>query len=177
MKAAYLLLAGLLATPTAVLAQQKLQPGLWEMSMTTQSAALNEAMARAQQQLAAMPPERRKQMQAMMAQQGVSMGGGAGQPMTVKVCITPEQAARDEMPAQEGRCKQTRTERSGNTLRYAFSCDDGSTGEGEFTLTSPKAHSGTMVVNAVRGGKTERVKMQQSGRWLAADCGAVKPRP
>jgi hypothetical protein len=176
MKTAILLSIGLLATTTAALAQQRLQPGLWEQSMTTQNEKVNQAMAQMQQQMASMPPEKRKQMEAMMAQRGVAMGT-PGQVMTVQVCITPEQAARDEMPAREGKCKQTRSERSGNTLRFAFTCEDGGSGEGEYTLQSPKAHTGKMTVNAVRNGKTERMDMQHSGRWLAADCGAVKPRP
>lgn len=176
MKTASLLSIGLLATTTAALAQQRLQPGLWEQSMTTQNEKVNQAMAQMQQQMASMPPEKRKQMEAMMAQRGVAMGT-PGQVMTVQVCITPEQAARDEMPAREGKCKQTRSERSGNTLRFAFTCEDGGSGEGEYTLQSPKAHTGKMTVNAVRNGKTERMDMQHSGRWLAADCGAVKPRP
>ena len=176
MKASTLLCIGLLATSTATLAQQRLQPGLWEQSMVMQNDKVNQAMAQMQQQMAAMPPEKRKQMEAMMAKQGVSMGG-PGQPMTAKVCITPEQAARDEIPARDGKCKQTRSERSGNTFRFAFTCEDGGSGEGEYTLQSPKAHSGKMIINSVRNGKTERMEMQHSGRWLAADCGAVKPRP
>lgn len=176
MKTATLVCLGLLATTTAVLAQQRLQPGLWEQSMTTQNEKVNQAMAQMQQQLASMPPDKRKQMEAMMAQRGMAMGA-PGQAMTVQVCITPEQAARDEMPAREGKCKQTRSERSGNTLRFAFTCEDGGSGEGEYTLQSPKAHTGRMTINAMRNGKTERMEMQHSGRWLAADCGAVKPRP
>jgi hypothetical protein len=176
MKASTLLCIGLLATTTAALAQQRLQPGLWEQSMVMQNDKVNQAMAQMQQQMAAMPPEKRKQMEAMMAKQGVSMGG-PGQPMTAKVCITPEQAARDEIPARDGKCKQTRSERNGNTFRFAFTCEDGGSGEGEYTLQSPKAHSGKMIINSVRNGKTERMEMQHSGRWLAADCGAVKPLP
>ncbi len=176
MKASTLLCIGLLATSTAALAQQRLQPGLWEQSMTTKNEKMNQAMAQMQQQLASMPPEQRKQMEAMMAQKGVTMGG-AGGAITAKVCITPEQAARDEIPAREGKCKRTSSERSGNTFRFAFTCEDGGSGEGEYTLQSPKAHSGKMIMNTVRNGKTERMEMQHSGRWLAADCGAVKPRP
>lgn len=176
MKTSTLLCIGLLATSTAALAQQRLQPGLWEQRMLMQNDKMNQAMAQMQQQMAGMPPEKRKQMEAMMAKQGISMGG-PGQPITAQVCITPEQAARDEIPAREGKCKQTRSERSGNTLRFAFTCEDGSSGEGEYTLQGPKAHSGKMVINGVRNGKTERMEMQHSGRWLAADCGAVKPRP
>jgi len=176
MKASTLLCIGLLATSTVALAQQRLQPGLWEQSMTTKDEKMNKAMAQMQQQLASMPPEQRKQMEAMMAQKGVSMGGPGGA-ITAKVCITPEQAARDEIPAREGKCKRTSSERSGNTFRFAFTCEDGGSGEGEYTLQSPKAHSGKMIMNTVRNGKTERMEMQHSGRWLAADCGAVKPRP
>jgi hypothetical protein len=95
MKASTLLCIGLLAASTAALAQQRLQPGLWEQSMTTKNDKMNQAMAQMQQQMASMPPEKRKQMEAMMAQQGVNMGG-AGGVITAKVCITPEQAARDE---------------------------------------------------------------------------------
>ena len=76
MKASTLLCIGLLATSTATLAQQRLQPGLWEQSMVMQNDKVNQAMAQMQQQMAAMPPEKRKQMEAMMAKQGVSMGGG-----------------------------------------------------------------------------------------------------
>lgn len=177
MRTSTLLCLGLMTLgTTSALAQPRLQPGLWEHSMTTLNDKNNEAMAKARQQMAAMPPEQRKQMEAMMAQHGVAMGS-PGQAMNLKVCITPEQAARDEMPAREGKCKQTRTERTGNTLRFAFTCEDGSSGEGEYTLQSPKAHTGRMTVNAMRNGKTERMEMQHSGRWLAADCGSLKPRP
>jgi len=157
---------------------QTMKPGLWEHSFTmkSESGKIEKGQEELQKQLAAMPPEKRKQMEAMMAQRGVAMGA-PGQVMAVQVCITPEQAARDEMPAREGKCKQTRNERSGNTLRFAFTCEDGGSGEGEYTLQSPKAHTGKMTINTVRNGKTERMEMQHSGRWLSADCGAVKPRP
>ncbi len=176
MKNASLLLLALLGMATAASAQQKIAPGLWEHSMTMQG-AMGDAMAGMQQQLAAMPPEQRKQMEAMMAARGVALGGGAGAPLTVKHCVTPEQAARDEIPQRDGKCKQTSMQRSGNTLKFAFTCEGGTTGEGEYTLSSPKAHTGKMVVNTVRNGKTERVEMLQSGKWLGTDCGAVKPHP
>lgn len=164
---------------------QKLAPGLWEHSMTMKSSdpRMNEGMARMQKELAGMPPEQRKQMEAMMAAQGMNMGmaAGAGGPAIVaKVCLTPEQAARDEMPPpSEGDCKQTVVQRSGNTLRMKFTCTgkDLAKGEGEYTLESPKAHRGRTVIDAQEGGKTVRMEMNHTGRWLAADCGAVKPRP
>lgn len=130
-------------------------------------------MKQMQDQLAGMPAGQRKQMEAMMSQSGMSAGPGQ---VTVKVCITPEQAARDEMPQSDSKCKQTRNERSGDTLRFAFTCENGSTGEGEYTFASPREHSGKLTINSVHKGKTVRSEMTQSGRWLSADCGAVKPR-
>ena len=164
---------------------QKLSPGLWEHSMTMKSSdpQMAEDMARMQKELAAMPPEQRKQMEAMMAAQGMKMGmaAGAGGPsMSAKVCLTPEQAARGEMPPPaEGDCKQTSMQRSGNTLRMKFACTGKQpvTGEGEYTLEGPKAHRGRTTIDSQEAGKTVRMEMNHSGRWLAADCGAIKPRP
>lgn len=171
--------AALCALPAAA---QKLAPGLWEHSVTmkTDSGRMEAGMARMQQQLAAMPPEKRKQVEAMMAGQGMGMGApGAGKPMVVKVCLTPEQAARDEMPQSDGQCKQLSQDRSGKTLRFKFACsgERAATGEGEYTLDSDKAHHGRTVISTVAQGKPERMEMEHSARWLAADCGAVKPRP
>jgi hypothetical protein len=48
---------------------QSMKPGLWEHSFTmkSQSGKMEQGMAEMQQQIAAMPPEKRKQMEQMMA--------------------------------------------------------------------------------------------------------------
>ncbi|MDP2006937.1 MAG: DUF3617 domain-containing protein [Rubrivivax sp.] len=177
-----LVLIGVL--PALPVAAQKLAPGLWEHSVTmkTASGRMEAGMARMQEQLAAMPPEKRKQLEAMMAGQGMGMGAmgpGAGKPLVVKVCLTAEQAARDEMPQSDGQCKQISQERSGKTLRFKFACsgERAATGEGEYTLDSDKAHHGRTVISTVAQGQPERMEMTHRARWLVADCGAVKPRP
>ena len=59
-------------------AAAQLKPGLWEITNKVGgNAQLDAARAQMQQQLAAMPPEQRKQMEAMMAQRGMSMPGAA----------------------------------------------------------------------------------------------------
>lgn len=160
---------------------QKIAPGLWEhaMTMKSDSGGIEKQMAQMQQELAKMPPAQRKQMEQMMAGRGVGMGGGPGQPTTIQVCLTPEQAARDEWPQHDGRCKQTSMERSGNKMRFKFACtgDPPTHGEGETTIENAKAHSGRVVVDSVVKGKPERMEIQTRARWLAADCGSVKPRP
>jgi len=162
---------------------QKVAPGLWEhtMTMKSQGGQMEAAMAQMQEQLSRMTPEQRKQMEAMMANRG---GGGAmaiaaGKPTSVKVCITPEQAARDEIPqTQQGNCQQTSRERTGNMLKFKFTCtgERPATGSGEYTFSSDKAHTGRMVVETMMRGQAERIEMDHAGRWLAADCGDVKPR-
>jgi hypothetical protein len=157
-----------------------LQAGLWEHSVQMQGAAggqMDQAMAQMQQQLASMPPEQRKQVEAMMASRGVK-AGGAGQPTTVKVCVTPEAAARNELPQQAG-CTQEILRRNADGISLRFSCSGPppSHGEGEYKMSSPTSYSGLMTVDTEVNGRPERVEMRQSGRWLGADCGTVKPRP
>ncbi len=169
----------LLACLSASAWSQKLAPGLWEQSMTMKSASgqIEQQMSQMQREMAKLPPDQRKMMEQMMGSRGVGMGAGPGQPTTVRVCVTPEQAARDELPQHDGRCKQTTLERSGNKLRFRFACsgEPPTSGEGEYTFESSKAHSGNVVINTAVQGRPERMEMQTRGRWLAADCGAIKP--
>ena len=99
-----LLLTGVLAPAQAQV--QKMRPGLWEHSvaMKSQSGEMEAAMAQMQKSMASMTPAQRKQMEQMLAQQGVAMGPG-GSTTTVKVCISPEQADLDRIPPLHDRKK------------------------------------------------------------------------
>lgn len=157
---------------------QKMRPGLWEhtVSMKSQSGQMEAAMAQMQQSMASMPPAQRKQMEEMLAQQGVSMGP-KGQ--TVKVCVSPEQADMDRLPAQEG-CTQNVRRTGPNTVSMSFSCkpaggEPPTSGEGTITFNGPTAYTGNFKVVTSAGGKPEQIDMAQSGKWLGADCGSLKP--
>lgn len=154
-------------------AQQKMRPGLWEhhISMKSQSGQMEAAMAEMQKSLASMPPEQRKQMEQMMAQQGVSLGP-TGQ--TVKVCVTKEQAETDHLPQQEG-CTQNVQRINASTMKVSFSCKGGpgeppSSGEGTVTMQGPTAYSGQFRLITQNQGKPERIDMTQSGKWLSERC-------
>ena len=175
--AALALLAGMAGGASA---QQKMRPGLWEHSvnMKSQSGQMEAAMAEMQKSLASMPPEQRKQMEQMMAQQGVGMGP-KGQ--TVKVCITKEQADLDNIPQQEG-CTQKVQRVDASTMKVAFSCKGGqgqppSSGEGTITMQGPTAYTGQFRFKTQNQGKPEQIDMAQSGKWLSDNCGAIKPMP
>ena len=159
---------------------QSLKPGLWESTHKTQFGGNSETakqMAQAQEQMANMPPEQRKMVEDMMKSRGMTMNMGRdGSGMTVKYCLTKEMAERREIPAQRGDCKSTQQPMGAGKMKMSFTCTNPpSSGEGEFTFSSPAAYSMKMVVNTTIEGRPEKVNMEGSGRWLAADCGDVKP--
>jgi len=163
------------ATPASA---QKIKPGLWENSISMKGAGgqADAAMARMQEQMARLPPEQRAQVEAMMARQGVGMA--AGKPNTVRSCISPEMARRDEFNPGDSRCKVLNHSRSGNVVRFKVSCQiDGATsdGDGEFTLVSDAETRGRMMMNVVRQGQAMSLQMDTTSRWLGADCGDLKP--
>ena len=92
---------GMTALPAAA---QTMKPGLWEITNKMggsgdQGAKMAAAMEQMQKQMASMPPEQRKQMEKMMAQQGMAPGAGGG--MATRICMTKEMAARNELISPE----------------------------------------------------------------------------
>ena len=169
--------AALLIAGTAF-AQSQMKPGLWEITHRTQTSSghMEQQMAQMQQQMANMPPEQRKMVEEMMAKRGMKLGAGGANGMSMKMCVTKEMAERNEMPAQErGDCKKN-VQRSGNTVKMSFTCTNPpSSGEGQYTFASPESYSMKMVVHTQVQGKPETMNMEGSGKWLAADCGDIKP--
>jgi len=170
-------IACLLLTPFAGYASaQNMKPGLWEIATQMQgSGQTGDVMAKAQKQMENMPPEQRKMMQDMMAKKGVQMGTGGGGGMTIKICMTQEMVDRNEVGRQQPGCTQTNSQRSGNTMKFSYSCTQPpSSGEGTVTFSSPEAYNMKMATTTVRG-NPEKMDMQTSGRWLGSDCGNIKP--
>lgn len=154
---------------------QSQKPGLWELSTTMQSRGgeMAQQLAEMKKQLAALPPDQRKAMEQMM---GMSVTTD-GQTLTMKHCITPEEAAKALIPSHDEACKYTITQRSASLLKAKFVCtDEGHTfGEGEVRSQGDSAYSGKFNVTTMVNGKPERMQMSQSGKWLSAQCGNVKP--
>lgn len=172
MKYPALLLAGLAGLAQA----QTMKPGLWEFKQTPQLDPARQAqLAQAQKAMESMPPERRAMIEQMMAKNGVSvnMAGGV---ITVKTCITQEQAERNLAPlSQHGNCTQE-SKRSGNVIQTHFVCTDpASEGDATVTLRGSEAFTNDITIRHQRQGKTEVAKINGEGRWLGADCGDVQP--
>jgi hypothetical protein len=159
---------------------QSSKPGLWEHRTTikTSSGQMEQQMAQMQRELAAMPANQRKMMEQMLAQQGMSMPGmGQGGATTHRYCMTPEEAARSDIPSHDADCKYTVLGRNATKLRMSFVCtDEGKTkGEGEVTFASSTAYSGKFTMQTRIDGKPERMEMSQVGKWLSTDCGKIRP--
>ena len=166
--------AAVLAFSALPASAQTMKPGLWEINNKMSGGQKDHAMADMQTQLAQMPPEQRKQMEAMMAQRGVRMAPSANGGMTVQVCMTKEMVERNDVPTREG-CTATKNQRSGNTIHVAFSCKNPpSSGEGDVSFT-PESYKSHMTIHASEQGRPQTKVKDADGKWLKADCGSVRP--
>ncbi|MEP7103013.1 MAG: DUF3617 domain-containing protein [Burkholderiales bacterium] len=176
MKSKHALLAATMMLSAVCAHAQTQAPGLWEhtFKMSSPGGEMEKAQAQMQAQLAAMPPEKRKQIEEMMKSRGVTMGA---QGTVTKVCVSKEQAARPAEPRMNADCSRQDVTRSGNTMKYKFECTQPRpmTGEGEMSFVSDKAYSGKSTVTTQVKGQPQQMTMEMSGKWLSADCGEVKP--
>ena len=175
----HFVIAAFIAGAAVPAAAQTLKPGLWEVTNKMQggSGQMQNAMSEMQKHMASMPPEQRKMMEQQMAKSGVKMGaGGPAGGMSVQVCMTREMVEKNDLPSQQGDCKTTSQGRSGNTMKMAFACTNPpSSGDGQVTFNSPESYTSKMNVSTQVDGKPEKISMEGTGKWLAADCGNVKP--
>lgn len=168
----------LLAALSSLAHAQTMKPGLWEFKQTPQLDPAQKAqMEQAQKAMQNLPAEQRRMMEQMMAERGVnvSMAGGV---ISVKTCITQEQAERNFAPiSQQGKCTQE-SKRSGNVIQTRFVCTDPATeGDATVTLRGSEGFTNDVTVRTQHQGRTQTTKVTGEGRWLGADCGSVKPMP
>jgi hypothetical protein len=147
-----------------------IEPGLWQhnFSIETASGELERAMQQLEQQLANIPAAQRQMMEKMMANQGLSLDLKA---RSVQVCLTQQQIDRGQLPQQDG-CKQQINQTGAKSYSFTFSCDTKppTSGNGVITLNNRKAYTGNASFTTDINGKAEHMTMQQSGKWLQADC-------
>lgn len=183
-----LTLLSLAAMACAPVSAQSMKPGLWEVNnkmegagdprMQEMAKAQKHDMSAMQAQMAKMPPEQRKAMEAMMNKLGQgSMIDKDG--MTVKLCVTPEMAAGNQLTMQQREhCTNTRSPVVGGVMKVSYACTKpASTGEGTVTFSGDSAYSMNMTMHITEGGRNQTTSMSSKGKWLAASCGDVKPPP
>ena len=148
-------------------AQPALKPGLWEMQI--KNPEMEAALKQMQQQMAAMPAEQRAQMEKMMSQKGAAMGSGGA----MRVCHSAD-SLKQKGPVNEEPGCTTRTQWAASGGSFEMNCADGRKGKGEFTLIGSDAYRSSFeMTDPKMPGKP--FKMEQTGRWISADCGNLKP--
>lgn len=153
---------------TAAHAQDHIKPGLWESTVSMKSD--NPAFEQMKARLAAMPPEQRAAMAKMIP--GMATGDA---PSSIRVCITPEQAARAASPdSADGRCARTNLVRSGNTTTFDIACKS-MTGHGTMTRISDNEYTSSATTEMTHGTQVTHMQTQSTSKFISSDCGDVKP--
>lgn len=170
------LLIALAVLAAAQASAQTVKPGLWALTnkIKTGDAQTDQALSGALAQLSALPPDPRARVAAMMAQNGVSMPqAGSDGSLKVTACVTPEMAARKELPLnQQGKCT-SRQEPVAGVLNVSFTCTDpASSGSGQLRFQGDNAYTATMNVTNNSGTGPRNATVESTGRWLAASCPA-----
>jgi hypothetical protein len=150
-----------------------IKPGLWEFKSAMSMPGMPDMsaqMARMQEEMKKMPPEARKMMEQQMAAQGVAMGSGGA----IRVCITPEDARRSDIYSgrNDGNCTYSNVSNSAKSVKGKISCTNPkASGDFEAVIDSPTHFTSKMNMQSAEGS----MKADTDARWIAADCGAVKP--
>lgn len=152
-------------------AEPTLRAGLWEHSfeVSSESGRMEAALAQAKQMLESMPAQYRQMIEQQLAASGVSLDL---QNSRVRVCLSEEQAARNQFPEPSDNCSQSFSEQGKGVFKIEFRCDGNPpvTGEGEMRVVSDKEYRGTMTIDASIEGEADRMQATQTGTWLSADC-------
>jgi hypothetical protein len=169
---AWLTLAALSAASLPAQAQQLL-PGLWEF--TSEKLVVDgmemPGMAEMLAQMKELPPEQRKMMESMLAEQGVELGSGG-----IRLCLSEAQVESRKLPFQdEPGCTQEVLEQTDSLWRFRFECPDAK-GQGETKIISNREVANMIETTYAVGEQQGTSRMQSRGQWLGEDCGTLKPQ-
>ncbi|GIZ50039.1 DUF3617 domain-containing protein [Noviherbaspirillum aridicola] len=149
------------------LAAGQMKPGLWEM--TTKSDAMKN--------MPKIPPEQMEQMRKM----GVNVPQFQDGAMVTRVCITRQMAEGDQLPGLEKNemgCQSKNMVRNGGSYSVDIVCNGAAMkGEGRAkgTFNGNESYTSTYDFKGTMHGQPVNQHSENSGRWLSADCGNVKP--
>ena len=160
-------IAVLLPMSLPVSAADQMRPGLWEMQM--QSDALRN--------MPAIPPQQLEQMRSM----GIEVPNIQNNSIVTKVCIPKEMAERQQVPMidkEQTGCEMEDYSRSGSQYSANIVCDGPQMkGKGvvKGKLLGEDRFESTYDFDGTIDGQPVKHKQTSSGKWIAANCGNVKP--
>lgn len=165
-----LFFALVLASPLAHSALN-MKPGLWGLNMKIiQNGKEFNPAAEMQKALAKMPEAQRKKMMEMM---GDKASVGVGKDGETQVCYTKKMLEKpDSLGEQSRKCDTKIITQTSTKVVTSFKCEDGSSGDGTWTMNSSENMTGLMNVKDPRG-KTSQINYK--GKFIKSDCGKIKP--
>jgi hypothetical protein len=176
-----ILLATVILCPMAIPAQDikplDIKTGLWETTVTTQITGMPAMPPIPEDQLARMSPEARAHVEAMMKGRG-----GSPQTRTQKNCITAESLNKPLFDNGDQTCTRKLTGSSAAGQQIHFECARSNmktTGDLNLERVDSEHVKGTGAMKSgganETAGRNMDMKWTLSTKWLAAECGDVKP--
>lgn len=166
-----LILATSSLSSTVIAAEIDMRAGLWEM--TTTSDLLN--------LVPHVSPDQLDHMQKLAKEYGLEMPQIENGAAISRTCITQEMAAQKTLPKfynEELGCVSKDAVRDGNRYKASFTCNSQElkgNGTAEGLITGPESFSGSTQFIGQAQGISVNEKANISGKWIAANCGSVKP--
>jgi hypothetical protein len=150
------------------------KPGLWQVQTQREVDGQIARMPDMSEHLKNMPPEQRKQLEAMMKQHGVDMSGGGMNDM--KICLSKESVDPSQWQRNQGTCTTDYVTRTGTMWKWHTSCrEPAAETDGEAHFTSTDSYTVKTATTMTVQGQTRTTRMTLNSKWLGPDCGDVKP--
>ncbi len=169
--AGFAVLSAVTAVSAAESTVPPIKPGLWQVQ--SEHLIDGKKAPDPSEQLKALSPEVRKQLESSMRQYGIDTRGGPGQ---TKMCLTREALDQGRWQGQQGACKTEFTSRSDSVWTWHSTCTQPpAESDGEATFQSPERYSVKIKTKMSLLGTSQASAMSMTGQWLGADCGDLKP--
>ncbi len=147
-----------------------LKPGLWQVQ--SEREVDGQKAPDPMEMLKSLPPESRKQMEAMMKQRGFGVGSDGVQ----KICHSRESLDQGKWGGDSESCKTDITSRSPTVWKWRSSCTQPAyEGSGEAHFAGPENYTVKNLMTTQHEGKARTTRMTLTARWLGPDCGDLKP--
>jgi hypothetical protein len=160
-----LLICSLLTAPAWAAGQMK--QGLWEMTVKSD----------AMKNMPKISPEQIEQMRKMGIEVPQMRDGG----IITKVCVSKQMADSDRLPGLDNKdmgCQSKNMQRDGGSYSVDIVCDGSmmkGEGKAKGTFSGNESFNSTYDFKGSVHGQPVTQHAEQSGKWLSADCGNVKP--
>ena len=151
-----------------------IKPGLWQVQSEREVDGQKAQAPDMSERMKNMPPETRRQIEAMMKQRGVDMSGGSMNDM--KICLSKDSIDPDQWQRNQGSCKTDYISRTGTMWKWHTSCrEPAAETDGEAHFNSSDSYTVKTATTMTIQGQTRTTRMTLNSKWLGPDCGDVKP--